>query len=232
MGRLLLLMAPLALAVLAASSPAEQIVVQSVVASSTADPTNAPPDNLINGSGLSGGLHDTDLKHMWLASAKPATVTFTFGQLYQVTELDIWNYNATVDKGAKDFTVLAALDGGFTAVGSFVLSQAPGNTPLAAQVFTPIPFQARSLQLDLTSSYNQFSPLVGLSEVQLFGAPVPEPSTLAGLLGMGLLGAPLLWRRMRRSIGLHWPWSALPCSASASAICAAPGPPAEGMTLR
>ena len=121
----------------------------------------------------------------------------------RVKILDMWvwgaNYNFTVDKGAKDFTVSAAVDDTYAGVGSFVLNQAPGSTPLAAQVFTPSPFQARSIQFALTSSYNSFDARIGLSEVQFYGSPVPEPSTMAGLLGMGAMGVALTWRRMRRA---------------------------------
>ncbi len=197
MGRPLFVLAPLALAVLAASSRAEQIIVaQSVVASST---QSGNAIHLTDGSGLSGDLHDTLPGNMWLGSARPATVTFGFDGPYRVSRLEIWNYNASVDRGAKNFTLLAAPDGSFTPVGDFILNQAPGNAPLAPQVFTPSPFQARSVRLELTTSYNQFSSVVGLSEVRFSGSPVPEPSTLAGLLGMGLLGTALAWPRMRRS---------------------------------
>jgi len=196
MGRpFLFLMAPLALLVLGPSSRAEQIiVVQSVVGSSTQSGSLL---HLIDGSGLSGNLHDTLPGNMWLGSAMPATVTFGFDGPYWVSRLEIWNYNASVDRGAKNLTVLAAADAGFTPVADHVLNQAPGNAPLAPQVFTPTPFQARSVRLELTTSYGAL-PYVGLSEVQLFGSPVPEPSTLVGLLGMGLLGAALAWQRMRR----------------------------------
>ncbi len=204
MGRPLpFLMAPLALLALASTSRAEpMIVVQSVEASSTVDPIGAPPDNLINGSGLNvlTNLHDTLPGHMWLANKTPSPiVTFHFGGLYWVSRLDIWNYNASASRRTKNFTVLAALDGSFTRVADDVFPpNEPVNVDLAPQVFAPLPFQASSVRLELTSSQDPFSQLIGLSEVQFLGSPVPEPSTLVGLLGMGLVGAGLAWRRMRR----------------------------------
>ena len=200
MGRLLVLMGPLALLVLAANSPAEKIEVGLPVASSTAFGFN--PVNLVNDLGLQGDSHDNVASHAWLAEADkiPVTVTFPFDGLYRVTEFRVWNYSANTAYGTKKLVVLTASDGDYqTLLTIDPLTQPHGAPELtSADVFT-VDAVASSVRFSLESNFTPFQTgYIGLSEVRFFGSPVPEPSTLAGLLGMGLMGAALAWRRMRR----------------------------------
>jgi len=205
MGRLLVLMGPLALLALAANSPAGQIPWEVPVASSTA--YGFDPVNLVNGLGLQGdppNLHDNVASHAWLAEASkiPVTVTFTFpfDGVYRVTEFRVWNYSANTAYGTKKLVVLTASGGDYQTLLTIEPLTQPHGAPdlTSADVFT-VDAVARSVRFSLESNFTPSqTSYIGLSEVQFFGSPVPEPSTLVGLLGAGLAGVALAWRRMRR----------------------------------
>jgi len=166
-------------------------------------------ENLIDGSGLSGGLHDADFGAMWMTDlgVADATLTFDLGQTYRLSGADIWNYNfgveefaSTLDRAAKAFTLAISTDGvTYTQVLSGELSRGTGEA-LAAETFG-FTGKARYVQIGLSGNHQKYPETygyapVGLSEVRFSGSAVPEPATWAMMIaGFGLAGTALRARR-------------------------------------
>jgi hypothetical protein len=157
------------------------IVVSSVTASSTFRTYDA--NNLINGSGLSGGLHDEDYEHMWASDGTPTgSLVFDLGGVYSLTDALVWNYNAEccgLERGVRDLTVSISGDGvSYTPIGDFGLTEGTGGW-IPADVLNLGGATGRFVQFGLTRNYGD-EYLIGLSEVQFDGASVsetPEPGT-------------------------------------------------------
>ena len=165
------------------------------------------PENLINGSGLTGGLHDGDYASMWMTDlgVDAATLTFDLGEVFNLSNIQVWNYNfgreefaSTLDRASKAFTLSISLDGlNYTQVLSGEFARGTG-APLAAETFA-FSGVGRYVQLSLNGNHAQYPEYygyapVGLSEVR-FGA-VPEPATWALLIaGFGATGVALRRRR-------------------------------------
>lgn len=166
--------------------------------------------NLINGSGLSGGLHSSYFGDMWMTdlSVSQATLTFDLGGKYDLSGLKVWNYNfgkeefaSTLDRGAKAFVMSISLDGvSYTDVLSGDFARGTGEL-LAAEDFA-VDGVARFVRLTLDKNqelppYTYGQAPIGLSEVRFEGSAVPEPATWAMMIsGFGLAGAALRRRRV------------------------------------
>ena len=192
---------------IACAAPAVAAIIQpvSVTASDTFSSYDA--NNLINGSGLSGGLHDTNWKNMWQTTWDdvPHYLVFDLGQTVSLTGTQVWQYAADfsypwyeTDRGVKDLGVSISLDGvNFTQVTDAVLERHILNAdnrqePFAAQIVA-LTGNARYVRFDLNSNYG--SAWTGLSEVR-FSAAVPEAATWAMMIaGFGLVGAAARRRR-------------------------------------
>ena len=168
-------------------------------------------ENLINGSGLTDGLHDANYANMWMTdlSVDEATLVFDLGQVYALTSFQVWNYNfgveefaSTLDRAANAFTLAISSDGvNFSQVLAGNLSRGTGG-PLAAETFA-FTGEARYVQLNLDGNHQRFPETygyapIGLSEVRF--AAVPEPTTWALLIaGFGATGAVLRRRSAARA---------------------------------
>ncbi|HEY9235373.1 MULTISPECIES: PEPxxWA-CTERM sorting domain-containing protein [Phenylobacterium] len=166
-------------------------------------------ENLINGSGMVGDQHDANYANMWMTdlSVDAATLTFDLGGLYQLSSVDVWNYNfgkeefaSTLDRAAKAFTLAISTDGvSFTDVLSGEFARGAGEL-LGAETFG-LSGQARYVQLSLSGNHQQYPEIygyapVGLSEVRFGGSSAPEPATWAMLIaGFGLVGGVIRTRR-------------------------------------
>lgn len=167
------------------------------------------PERLIDGSGLSGDLHNDDFNGMWMTdqSVQQASLTFDLGAVHQLTGASIWNYNwgnpneigSTIIRGVRDFTIDLSLDGiAFTNVLSDRLAMGTGQ-PLAAQTFA-LDGDARYVRINVLNNYgfDRERPqdiASGLSEVRF--SAVPEPATWAMMLaGFGMVGGALRRRRV------------------------------------
>ena len=168
-------------------------------------------ENLIDGSGLTGGLHDADYANMWMTDlgVSTATLTFDLGQAYKLSGADIWNYNfgveefaSTLDRASKAFRISISTDGlTYTQVLAGQLSRGTGQA-LAAESFG-LGGTARYVQIALDGNHQKYPETygyapIGLSEVRFTGSAVPEPSTWAMMItGFGLAGAALRSARRR-----------------------------------
>ncbi|WP_374657338.1 PEPxxWA-CTERM sorting domain-containing protein [Phenylobacterium sp.] len=206
-------LAALAAASLAVAAPASAAVITPVgVTASNTFPFWGIYDasHLIDGSGLSGGLHDATFSNMWMTDlgVDNAVLTFDLGGAFKLSGLSVWNYNfgtegyaSTLDRAAKAFTVSVSTDGvNYVQVLGGNLSRGTGNL-LAAETFG-LSGLARYVQIGLNGNHQQdpqtygYAP-VGLSEVRFSGSAVPEPATWAMMIaGFGLAGVALRSRRM------------------------------------
>jgi hypothetical protein len=161
-------------------------------------------ENLINGSGLSVGLHDSNFSNMWMTNlgVNQASILFDLGSTYRLDGANIWNYNfgnpaefqSTILRGVKDFRLLASNDGvSFALAVEGRLAMGTGQ-PLAAQTFQ-LNAVGRYLRFEILTNYGQGTYAErdwnsGLSEVRFSGTAVPEPATWAMLIGgFALVGA-------------------------------------------
>lgn len=185
--------------ILAAGSAAAAIVTPVAITASNTFPFfgEYKSGNLIDGSGLSGGLHDGTYTNMWMTdqAVQSATLLFDLGAGVELTGINIWNYNADFGQGyslarsAKDFTVELSLDGvSFVEVLADTLDKGTGLA-LPAESFA-LAGEARYVRLNLLNNYGDQWTAVGLSEVNFTAADVPEPASLALLAGgLGLIAA-------------------------------------------
>jgi hypothetical protein len=173
-------------------------------------------DNIINGAGFTeatgyhsnaGGDNISWTSASSTANPLPHFITIDLGANYDLSFVKIWNWNtsSSLSAGSKDIdiSVAASVEGGFTSLGSFVLTIGPGlNNVDFGQVINLSGFAAadntRLVRIDIKSNHGwsnaSFPGLAGLSEIRFDGALVPEPSVLAAF-GLGAFA--LLGRRRR-----------------------------------
>lgn len=205
-----------AAAAIAVVAPAQAVVITPVAVTASSTQTHGgvyKADNLINGSGLSGGLHDGYFGNMWMTEqgmgAPQGQLTFDLGAVYTLDSADIWQFNygeysspgviSTLDRGVKDFRILTSLDGiSYDEAFAGTMERGVYGALATAQTFD-IGGKARFVQIDILNNYADGTIYTtyssGLSEVR-FNA-VPEPATWAMMIGgFGLVGGAM--RRTRR----------------------------------
>ena len=174
-------------------------------------------DYIVDGSGLSGGQHNSGANGVaWLSSGDAfggedtdPWVIFDLGATYTINSFHVWNYNESAGGGlftrgvnavtVEYGTTLVGIDtvGGVsgTVAGITNFAIANGQNTYTGQAFNAFtPFNARYIKFDINSNHGGDNNFYGLSEVQFDGVLVPEPGSLA-LLGFG--GLTLIMRRRR-----------------------------------
>ena len=169
--------------------PASEITAS---ASSSFIPSLTGPSLTIDGSGLSGDLHDASSNGatMWLSASGgggsgtnnpagipgPAWLRYQFANPTELSELWVWNHNQAnlTDRGLRRVTLHARVTGGaWTSLGDRVLTRAPG-TPgygpgdviaLGGIVATELLISSAPVEGNYGSAF------FGLSEVRFLGRP-------------------------------------------------------------
>jgi hypothetical protein len=179
-----------------------------VTATASSVTATSPAVNTVNGSGLTGDLHGTDAKTMWLSASGgiPAWIQFDFDQVYKLHQMWVWNHNTAFEAllgfGAKDTVIEYSVDGTtWTKLGDFVLDQAPGEDGIAPT--STIAFDgvaAKSVRLTINDAWMN-KKQVGLSEVQFLYIPVMarEPQPATGSTGIDPTTVVLGWRTGREA---------------------------------
>lgn len=177
------------------TAPAAAAIIQPVAVTASSTFWTYDLANLVNGSGLSDGLHDGDYNHAWMTdtTGEPAWLVFDLGAAYDLTAALVWQYNVDfgLDRGVRGIAVALSADGiGFTQVLEGTLAKADG-LPAAAQTLQ-LNGAARYVRFDLRNNYGDQYTWTGLSEVRFDGAAVPEPGSWAMMIGgFGMIGAAL-----------------------------------------
>jgi hypothetical protein len=165
--KLLALSILLVVVLLGASTASAQVVTPVSLTASSTFSTYDDVD-LINDSGLVGGLHDEDFNNMWMADSGDLspTVTFDLGSSYSITAAQIWQYNATtidLSRGVNGFNILVSPDDiTYTPITSANLAVSTGGA-IPAQI---VPFSATARYVRFVVTSNHGGGYTGLSEVK------------------------------------------------------------------
>jgi hypothetical protein len=195
-----------------------QIIPVSVSANQTANAgTNFAVDNLINNSGMTGFGNEQSTAHtvpansfLWRQDGAAdgnvignSVLTFDLGSKQEVGAVKIWNYHELTtnwenDRGLQNIELYQSDDGStYTKVGDYTVGQQLNQNLSVDHTVLDLfgeGVNAQYLQIRATDNYGDA--YYGLGEVRFFGAStIPEPSTVALLLGVG--GLALLLRRRR-----------------------------------
>ncbi len=188
--------------VAASGAQASTLPIVGVTASSTFSTYDV--NNLINGSGLSGGLHGGDFHTKWLTDGTvTGSLVFDLGAVDSIAGTTIWNYGPGCcgnERSVRDLNILTSTNGiNYTAAGSYVLDQ-PSTDPFAGQ-FLAFAADAQYVKFDLLSNYGDAN-YTGLSEVRFSGqlspAPLPPGLPMFAVALLGLAGAGAM--RSRRAV--------------------------------
>jgi hypothetical protein len=185
-----------------ATKPIGQIIPQASItatASSSKDDTQGPI-NTINGSGLTGNVHSTDAKAMWLSDTtkdpNKAWIQYQFDKVYKLPRMLIWNYNVTgLTSGIsiKGVTIEYSANGGQTWKVLSSVTELPKGT--GDPIIVNLGGVANGIAADTiritansnwstTPKFNQY----GLSEVKFYYVPVwpTTPNPANGATGIAV----------------------------------------------
>jgi hypothetical protein len=171
------------------------------------------PENTIDSSGLTDGLHSDVLTTMWLTApgaAVPAWIEYELDRVYKLAEMWVWNHNGSFERslglGCKNVQVEYSVNGvDFTALGAAPeFARAPGKTGYAHD--TTVNFggvAAKYVRLTIKSNWGGILKQYGLSEVRFFSVPVyaREPAPTSGATDVAA-DTRLSWRAGREA-GQH-----------------------------
>ncbi len=196
----------------AVAAPIAGVTVESVSSEFVAYGWDLAASHVVDGSGLSGGLHDVIAypgSNSWqtISQSGTANIVFDLGALYDLGSLHVWNLNFYAPyngRGAYSVDILTSTDNSvWSSTGNYIFAMATGVTGDPGFDIDASAWDlARYVQFDIKSNWGGYDNAghVGLSEVQFFaGNPTatPEPSTLV-LAALGLAGALVMRRRLSR----------------------------------
>lgn len=166
-------------------------------------------DNVVNGTGLIGGIQPTSLHSQsgtntaWLSSATGANsqLDFDLGDLYSLSGMAFWNANGSfVGRGIQTVQILSSVDGlvySVIAGSPTAFAQVPA-APSPAEIFSWTPVVARFVRFDVGSTFDTNGSLV--NEVLFDGSAVaPELDSSTALMPLSLMCLGLLSLKRRRN---------------------------------
>ncbi|MFQ6035968.1 MAG: LamG-like jellyroll fold domain-containing protein [Sedimentisphaerales bacterium] len=173
--------------------------------------TDTGPEKTIDGSGLDADdLHSTEEAALWISSMtgpQPSWIQYEFDRVYKLHEMQVWNYNASIELilgfGIKDATIEHSVDGvTWTTLATVEFARAPGAPGYAAN--TTVDFTgvvAKYVKITANSNWGGVLPQYGLSEVRFLYVPVVarEPDPASGATDMAVDNVTLSWRAGRQA---------------------------------
>ncbi len=100
------------------TEPVALTIANVTATASSSAPNQGPASTVVDGSGLTDGLHSTDTQTMWssaFGAPQPTWIQFEFDRLYVLHEMWVWNSNTELESsigyGFKDVTIEYSLDG-------------------------------------------------------------------------------------------------------------------------
>ena len=165
--------------------------------------------NVVNGTGLIGGILPTSehtqsgTNTAWLSSATAANsqLDFDLGDLYLLSGMAFWNANGSfAGRGIQTLQILSSVDGlSYSLIaGSPITFAQPLNVPSLPEVFSWSPVLARFVRFDVATTYNASGALV--NEVLFDGSQiVPELDSTSALMPLSLMCLGLLSLKRRRA---------------------------------
>lgn len=163
------------------------------------------PGNTVDGSGLTGDLHGTNDKTMWLAPPGfPVWIQFEFDSLYMLQDMQVWNQNQLLEPliglSAKDVVVETSAGGEVWKVveGATEFARAPGTEGYAPNTTVDLDgVMAKFVKVTINSSHGILNQ-AGLSEVRFNYIPAfPREFSPANGTDLTALEVPLSWRAGR-----------------------------------
>jgi len=178
----------------------------------TSNATSAPdegPENTVNGSGLNDqDEHSVESFDMWLgtpAGAEPVYLQYEFDRVYQLHELQVWNYNVIFELvlgfGVKDVTVEYSENGtDWMVLGDVEFAQGTAMPGYTANTTVDLGgVAAQYVRLTINSIWGPLDQY-GLSEVRFLHVPAfaREPQPVDGATDVDVAAA-LIWRAGRKA---------------------------------
>lgn len=179
----------LMLALAAFGAQAATIIPISVTVSSSFAGLSRSGMNMISGSGLDANLQHSTTPDgtMWVSAKGTAqTATFDLGANYNLTGMQIWNYNEqyATASGASNVVVAvaSAMGGPFAVVDHITFAQATGLNTYTGDSYRLNAANVRQVRFTITSNYG--SDVVGLSKVRFNGlkSSLTEPVKVSGVV--------------------------------------------------
>jgi hypothetical protein len=180
-----------------------------VTASSPTAEGSGGPETIVDGSGLTNGLHGTTDATMWsgdYAAGETFWLQFDFDGVYKLYGMHVWNYNGLYEYalgfGFKDITIEYAVEPNeWMTLGDYALARSTSKNTYAGQLIDLDGIPARSIRINANSIQNPAAAQAGLSEVQFLYKPVKarEPKPADGETEVGI-SAGLSWRSGREAV--------------------------------
>jgi hypothetical protein len=165
-------------------------------------------ETIVDGSGLTDGMHGTGDATMWAgggAAGDPVWLQFDFDRVYKLYGMHIWNYNGLYEFilgfGFKDVTIEYATEPNeWMTLGDYALNRGTSLSTYAGQLIDLDGLAARSIRINANSTQQTGAAQAGLSEIQFLHKPVfaREPQPAAGATDVSP-GVVLSWRPGREA---------------------------------
>ncbi|MCL5281475.1 MAG: discoidin domain-containing protein [Planctomycetes bacterium] len=183
--------------------------VKPVAVTASSSEAGVGPENTINGSGLTEGLHSSANTAAWVsdkAGPQPTWIQYAFDRVYKLYEMRVWNYNGAFEPvlgfGFKDVTIEHSTDGTtWTLLKEVQFARAPGQDSYAGAAVSLGGAVAQFIRLTAKNNWGGVAPQFGLSEVQFSYVPVDprQPVPASGTTGVEV-NPTLAWRAGREAV--------------------------------